>query len=68
MIKKFNENDRVIHEYLGAGTFIRYSMMGLRSDNLCLSVVRWDKTPSEEYNRGMNPSCVFNSELLPERE
>ena len=67
-MKKLNKGDRVIHEYLGAGTFIRYSMIVLRSNNGCLSVVKWDNNPPIIYNRGHNPSCVFTSELHPERK
>lgn len=49
------QGDRVNHEYLGQGTFIK--------EIASLSLVKWDKTPPERYNMGENPCVVFTKEL-----
>lgn len=52
------EGDRVVHEYLGTGTFIK-DIKGT-----VLSLVRWDKIPPARYNMGENPTCVFTKDLI----
>ena len=62
-MKKFSIGQRVVAEYLGAGTVIERSKIA-RGNPLCIAyMVRFDKTPDRSYNMGGNPTMVFPSSL-----
>ena len=54
----FIKDDRVQHDYLGAGTFIKYV-----EGYVFLSLIKWDKTPPFRYNMGENPAAAMTSKL-----
>ena len=49
------KGDKVKHNYLGTGTFIKKISF--------MSLIKWDKTPDMRYNFGENPSTIFTEEL-----
>jgi len=62
-MKKFSLGQRVVDEYLGAGTVIERIKIA-RGNPLCIAyMVRFDKTPDVRYNMGENPTMVFPSSL-----
>lgn len=62
-MKKFSIGQRVVAEYLGAGTVIERIKIA-RGNPLCIAyMVRFDKTPDARYNMGENPTMVFPSSL-----
>ena len=62
-MKKFSQGQRVVAEYLGAGTVIERIKIA-RGNPLCIAyMVRFDKTPDVRYNMGENPTMVFPSSL-----
>ena len=50
------KGDRVKHEYLGEGTFIKEISF--------LSLVKWDENPPERFNMGENPCAMFTKDLV----
>jgi len=62
-MKKFSPGQRVVAEYLGAGTVIERIKIS-RLNPLCMAyMVRFDETPDVRYNMGENPTMVFPSSL-----
>ena len=53
---KFKKGDRVKHEYLGEGTFIKEISF--------MSLVKWDNVPAIKYNMGTNPCVIFTEQLI----
>jgi len=62
-MKKFSLGQRVIAEYLGAGTVVEVMKLA-RGNPLCIAyMVRFDETPDVRYNMGENPTMVFPGSL-----
>ena len=59
-MKKFSIGQRVVAEYLGAGTVI--GRIKIARGNTAY-MVRFDATPDVRYNMGGNPTMVFPSSL-----
>ena len=59
-MKKFSPDQRVVDEYLGAGTVIER----IKINPFCIAyMVRFDETPDVRYNMGQNPTMVFPGSL-----
>jgi hypothetical protein len=60
---KFKEGDRVMHNYLGAGTVEQVVESSYVMNYMFAYIVRFDETPSVRYNMAQNPTLVFASNL-----
>jgi len=63
---KFKKDDRVVDDYLGAGSVVRPIKSGLDSKLTIAYIVLFDKTPDFRYNMGENPTMVFTGSLKEE--
>jgi len=64
---KIQKGQRVNHEYLGNGTFLKH-LSTFFSDKFIMSLVEFDKTPNIKYNSGENPCAVFTRKLTKIRK
>jgi hypothetical protein len=65
-MSKFKKDDRVLDDYLGAGSVVRPIKSGLDSRMIIAYIVLFDKTPDVRYNMGENPCMVFTGSLKVE--
>ena len=54
-------NDRVVHEFLGAGTIVEVEDFGTPLSGW---LIKFDDTPPTEYNLGCNPVFEFRQNTL----
>ena len=65
-MNKFKKGDRVLDDYLGAGSVVRPIKSGLDSSMFIAYMVLFDKTPDVRYNTVVNPTMVFTGSLKAE--
>jgi len=63
---KFKKSDRVVDDYLGAGTVEKVIESSLQKGLVVAYIVLFDKTPDVRYNMAQNPTMVFPSSLKSE--
>ena len=65
-MNKFKKGDRVLDDYLGAGSVVRPIKSGLDSSMIIAYMVLFDKTPAACPNMGENPCMVLIGSLKAE--
>ena len=66
VMQKFTYGQRVIDDYLGAGTVVKQINSSMDNNYTVAYMVRFDKTPDVRYNMGENPTMVFPVSLRVE--